>query len=303
VILMPIQVLPPDEAAKKAKERVAEWKRQREIDAAKTKMEAGKARSAPQNTEGQKPAMGQEEKKTLNHALFVAVYKGDVNSARDALERGADVNSRDDYSKETALMGAAKKGHREVVELLIAKGADVNAVIGSSQNRCGALTYAARENHVDIVRLLIAKGAKVFMLQGANALRLAAHNNHTRVSMILIEHGAQVNNRGDNNKTTLMEAVQNGNEELVKNLIQHRADVNARKGNGVTPLMIAVDKGDVKIVMILLDQGADVTARSHVYSHKSRKFVRDSGATALARAMKKGNNEIVAILKKHGATE
>ena len=43
-------------------------------------------------------------------------------------DKGADVNRRDEgIFKWTPLIWASSNGHREVVELLLAKGADVNA--------------------------------------------------------------------------------------------------------------------------------------------------------------------------------
>ncbi len=58
----------------------------------------------------------------------------------------------------TPLHYAAGWGHKEIVELLIAEGADVNAMNGAGQT---PLHFAAQEGQKEIVELLIAKGADV----------------------------------------------------------------------------------------------------------------------------------------------
>lgn len=62
----------------------------------------------------------------IDQSLFAAAESGDLERARDLLDRGADLNARDD-TKATPLHIAARYGHFDVVELFIANGADVNA--------------------------------------------------------------------------------------------------------------------------------------------------------------------------------
>ena len=68
------------------------------------------------------------------------------------------MNAKDEDSW-TPLHSAVAGGHKDVVELLIAKGADVNA----KDEEYGAipLHHAAQAGHKEIVELLIAAGADV----------------------------------------------------------------------------------------------------------------------------------------------
>jgi len=62
----------------------------------------------------------------------------------------------------TPLMNAAYNGQKEVVELLIANGADVNAKsVGGNNEGSTALMFAAQAGQKEVVELLIAKGADV----------------------------------------------------------------------------------------------------------------------------------------------
>ncbi|HCB64282.1 MAG TPA: hypothetical protein DEP20_02795, partial [Fusobacteria bacterium] len=74
------------------------------------------------------------------------------------IKKGARVNTIRRDEEKTVLMAAAKNGHKEVCELLIDKGADVNAV-----DKWGgtALMYAAENGHKEVCQLLIEKGAEV----------------------------------------------------------------------------------------------------------------------------------------------
>lgn len=58
--------------------------------------------------------------------LFVCSALGDVDGVRRTVDRGVDVNT---FPVEglTALMGAASKGHTEIVKILLDVGANPNA--------------------------------------------------------------------------------------------------------------------------------------------------------------------------------
>ena len=72
--------------------------------------------------------------------------------------RETDVSKQDEFGR-SALHQAAENGHKEIVEMLLAKGADINATdkYGST-----ALQYAAGNMQMEIFEmLLLAKGADV----------------------------------------------------------------------------------------------------------------------------------------------
>ena len=61
-----------------------------------------------------------------NPPLFDAVKKGDIEAVRKHLDAGADVNTKDEDGY-TLLTVAVAYGSKEIVELLIFNGVDVNA--------------------------------------------------------------------------------------------------------------------------------------------------------------------------------
>ena len=68
------------------------------------------------------------------------------------------------YNGGTALHAAAKAGHNELVNLLLAAGADVNSRSRWFSGQCyytkTALIEASREGHITVVRTLLAAGAE-----------------------------------------------------------------------------------------------------------------------------------------------
>ena len=125
-------------------------------------------------------------------SIHEAVGTGNIEAVKKHLAAGTDVNAND--GGWTPLWYAADEGHKEIVELLIAKGADVNA---KNDKFVGTfLHWAAAGGQNEIVKLLIAKGADVNATDGDGdtALHLAGSTTaSTEIAELLISKGADVN--------------------------------------------------------------------------------------------------------------
>ena len=119
-----------------------------------------------------------------------SVQAGNIQVVKHNIAIGADVNSKDE-SGSTPLHSAADFGHKEVAELLITKGADVNAK--SSDVGWTPLLGAAGKGHKEIVELLIAKGADVNAKNksGDTPLDLAISRKQTETADLLRKHGGK----------------------------------------------------------------------------------------------------------------
>jgi ankyrin repeat protein len=99
------------------------------------------------------------------------------------------VNVTDDYSW-TPLMRACRRGYLEVVNLLLDKGADLEA---KDQYGATALIIASSEFRVDVVKMLLDKGADVNTKDrnGWTALMWATSMGHMQIVKLLQSHGAK----------------------------------------------------------------------------------------------------------------
>ena len=130
------------------------------------------------------------------------------------LEQDPEAVHARDFSGYTPLHHAVRPGGRELAELLIARGADVNA----------------RSN------------------TGRTPLHAAAHvDRATDVARLLIAHGAEVNATNDEGEIPLHEAARWARVENVELLIAEGAEVNLKNQAGDTPLDAAIKQWAVQV--------------------------------------------------------
>ena len=137
---------------------------------------------------------------------------------------------------------AAYKDRKEVAELLIAEGADVNEKGGVNMT---PLNIAAQEGHNQVVELLIANGADVNGTGGPFG-GTPFHSAATKeIAEVLIAAGADVNAKNNRDMTPVHQAALSGRNEITGPLIAGGSDVNAKDEDGDTPLDNAKHKPEI----------------------------------------------------------
>jgi ankyrin repeat protein len=157
-----------------------------------------------------------------------------------------------------------------------------------------SLHFAAREGELEAARMLVAAGADIDAVaaDGKSTLNLSIYNGHYQLAAYLVEAGADVNRADAEGFTPLFWAVDRRNMEwnpgfpwiqtedpypLVERLLGAGADVDAwidnrpesRRNFGGSPrvkfataLMRAAYSGDIELVRLLHEYGADPLVRN-----------------------------------------
>jgi FOG: Ankyrin repeat len=193
-------------------------------------------------------------------ALIAAVRAGNRSEIEQQIAASPEVVKGKDAGGSTALHHAVGYGPIGNLQLLINKGADVNA---KNRRSSTPLHWAIHDEAK--VRLLLSKGANVNakQAQGRTPLYLAAMlGNGVPTIRLLLTSGADPNLASANGQTPLMMAAQRGNIEGIQLLIEKGADVNSKDGAGETALMFACSSGNARAVQLLIERGADVKVSS-----------------------------------------
>lgn len=149
-----------------------------------------------------------ESNKPGPEELFAAIGEGDVVKLATLLDRGANPNAAEDEDDDKPLAQAVTYGETEIVKMLIAAGAKVDARDSTSRT----------------------------------PLMLAASMCETGIAKALIAAGAKVDARNEEGETSIFMAAQADDIEMVKMLIAAGANVKARDKFGQSVLDVADDK-------------------------------------------------------------
>ncbi|XP_071115886.1 26S proteasome non-ATPase regulatory subunit 10-like [Haliotis cracherodii] len=152
-------------------------------------------------------------------------------------------------------MKAAVCAKKDVFDLLVSKGADLTLTDHLNNN---LLHLACHGGNILIVEhLLPVCDINCRGYEGWTPVTKGAYSGNKDTFDLLLLNGANPSLTGDDNETVLHAASEGGNIDIVRHVIGD-FDINTRGGNGHTPLMEAVCGGHTDVVDFLVDHGADV---------------------------------------------
>jgi ankyrin repeat protein len=254
-------------------------------------------------------------------ALMESALYADVQIMRCLVAAGADVNahSRDGA---TALLRAIHDPDK--VRLLLAHGAQVD-------DRTVVAAARVPGSGATLEMLLAHGGSGQAEIQGYTALMAAAGNGDLAAARCLLEHGARVNARTLNGYTAVNGAAVAGNAEIVRLLLDRGADPGVQcelvdtGGDIQTPALVAASMGHEECLKTLLARGADVQLQAGPFERTALLGAATTGNeavmrlllargvnvnaqdargdTALAWAARRGDRNIVKLLKEAGARD
>jgi ankyrin repeat protein len=207
---------------------------------------------------------------------------------------------------------ACKRGHTKIVRLLLKHGAKfdseecLNLACQARHFQIGVLffeedvfedvlLYAARHGYFKLMTLLIQKGANIQQKNRnkENCLMMACQGyycleDYVNIVKFLIHNGVDVQEKNYEGQTALHFV---NNHEMAKLLILNGANVNAKCKNGETPLhsVTQIFNADVRIAELLIAHGAKIETKCK------------RGKTAVTNAIENDKFDVAEFLIKNGS--
>jgi uncharacterized protein len=181
---------------------------------------------------------------TADLPLTLALFENKPKAIRFLLDRGAELNDR----SSPAIVTAAFNCDAATLELLVARGARIDAVDRVGKNAYSAALYGER---YDLLPVLARLGLHPDA-DGGSSLRQAAFGRQLDAVRFFVEHGVSVNGHVPDmvmpsNPTAVAIAARNGDLPMVRYLVEHGADVLIKDEYGDRPYTHAVALGHAEL--------------------------------------------------------
>jgi ankyrin repeat protein len=156
-------------------------------------------------------------------------------------------------SPRTALYKACQNGNREMTEVLLQHGAEVNVLI---PGKGAPMHIACERRDEEVLKLLLTYGADVDVISPdfGSSLHVACKSHDSGLVKRLLQHGANVNVFSSNHGTPLHAACTgHGDDAIIQLLLKHGADVNSKGSKGETPFTSILSQHDKYIPERLME--------------------------------------------------
>ncbi|KXX74220.1 Ankyrin repeat domain-containing protein 17 [Madurella mycetomatis] len=176
------------------------------------------------------------------------------------LDRGANIEAQD-ITGQSPLSQAAGRGRERMVNLLLDRGANIESQDNLDYS---PILYAIERGHEVVVKLLLDRGAHIesgYILD-RSLLSFAAQEGHATMVKLLLDREANIESQDDLGRSPLSLAAQNGHETVVKLLLDRGANIESRDNLDQSPLSFAAQEGHEALVKLLLERGADMKSQN-----------------------------------------
>ena len=219
--------------------------------------------------------------------LMVASGAHRIETVRLLLEEGSAVNAaaKDGY---TAIHDAIE--NREIVELLLDAGADMN---GGPDGRKPVQAALDWDDSVEIAELLYTRGAALDILSACTM------NKPEAVRRILEKDRSQLEANSRQRDRPICIAAEHGALDVVRLLLEQGASIEPGESWWESPLHLAAGEGHADVVRLLLDRGLPVDIRAKAFPY----YYGNKRRTALHHAALCAQPEMVKLLIERGADQ
>ncbi|WP_062072415.1 ankyrin repeat domain-containing protein [Demequina sediminicola] len=149
--------------------------------------------------------------------IMLAVARDDVATTELLIDAGADPNATNNAGQNTLHIAAMNGAGTEMAQLLIDEGVD-SALFDTSQIQAAPMHMAARNGSLDVLEALIAAGADVDLANeryGATPIFFAGSENQAEAARVLIDAGADLDHQEVDGETPLESAQGYGADDVV----------------------------------------------------------------------------------------
>ena len=196
--------------------------------------------------------------------MDAAIERNNLAKVKELLDSGTDINIRIS-SNLTPLGRASDLGFKEIANLLIERGANVNEVYSPEYKRETPLILAAAKrwraggsDYLGLITLLLDKGADINHRtgQGNTPLSIALDRQFYEGVHLLLDRGAEVHRNALWAFTISAETPEK--IAVAKKLIEKGADVNSRNTHGQSLITFVTS---LDMMKLLVEGGADINTR------------------------------------------
>lgn len=197
-----------------------------------------------------KPKSKPKSPSAVSNLVIQAVEINDIKKVIRYVYEGQDMNFQDAVGY-SPLHYAAKRGHKEIVALLLQEKVLLNQVSYRSGNT--PLLLAVGEGHKHIVESLLKAGADFTIKnkQGYNALHLAIQKHRKDIVELLLSYGCPCYSTTTDGDSPLILAIKLGNLPIVQLLLKQEKIIDVKDKGGFLSLHWAVLCNEVEIFKLL----------------------------------------------------